>query len=40
MTLSPFGHDDLDAAAALSRAEGWPHTRNDWSLLASVEYYW
>ena len=36
MTLSPFGHDDLDAAAALSRAEGWPHTRNDWSLLASV----
>ncbi len=36
VSLSSFERGDLDAAVALSQAEGWPHTRDDWALLASV----
>jgi predicted N-acetyltransferase YhbS len=31
ITLEPLAVRHLDAAAALSRAEGWPHRREDWA---------
>lgn len=34
--LIDFQDEHLDAAVALSRAEGWPHRREDWALVLSL----
>jgi GNAT superfamily N-acetyltransferase len=34
--LTEFRDDHLEAAVALSKAEGWPHRREDWDLVLSL----
>lgn len=36
LTFQPFGPDHLDGALRLSRAAGWPHRPEDWSLVLSL----
>lgn len=36
--LTPMTHAHLDAAAALSRGEQWPHRRADWALLLGLSH--
>lgn len=35
-TLIRLGPDNLDAAHALSRGEGWPHRREEWQFLLAL----
>jgi GNAT superfamily N-acetyltransferase len=34
--LAAFGPEHLDAAVALSRAESWPHRREDWEMVQQL----
>ncbi|RAH98476.1 GNAT family N-acetyltransferase [Acuticoccus sediminis] len=35
-SFDPFRPADIDAGLALSRAERWPHRREDWELVAAI----
>ena len=35
-SFEPFRPEHVEAAAALSRAAGWPHRKEDWALISRL----